>query len=415
MRSLPVLIAAPVLALLTAACSGTTVVVVTATPTVVAEPPAELEATPTAAPIVAPTATSIPATATPIPAPTATPTPAPTATPTPVPTATPTPVPTATPTSVPTATPTSVPTATPTSVPTVTPTSAPTATPTSAPTATPTSVPTATPTPVPTATHTATPTPVPSPWSDFSGEWLASGVQYSGASTNAIRTEGKRDYADDPSLFIRCDSSGETDIYVHWDSYVGADSQVVYRLDDDDLMRRTWSEGASLESTFVLYPDDVDNIIVGLLGASLFTVRVQAPLGSITAQFNVSGLRTGLQGTLCEDRFAFNDASSVTQRGQGSKQLFFALPPGLWFATMKISGNSGHFSATVYAGHVDRNIEELSDYERIVLLDLVGLLFNEIEDSYEGKVIHRSSGGDFTLHVKAGDAAVWSIVFEPYR
>jgi len=101
---------------------------------------------------------------------------------------------------------------------------------------------------------------------------------------------GAGTYSDPVRLVIRF-QSGETEVYIVWNSYLGDDVRVTSRIGKQPSDTSKWSESSDSKASF--YPDDPIELIKNLEGVDTYVAKV-TPFGEnpITAIFDVRGLKS---------------------------------------------------------------------------------------------------------------------------
>ena len=106
----------------------------------------------------------------------------------------------------------------------------------------------------------------------------------------------------DPIIFYARCQSNTTEVYVHWDTYVGDDSRSAYstwknvtvRIGSRPAETQRWSVSTSNDATFAPYW--AGDLLKDMLGADRLVLQM-TPYGEspITAEFNTSGLHVVLE------------------------------------------------------------------------------------------------------------------------
>ena len=103
-----------------------------------------------------------------------------------------------------------------------------------------------------------------------------------------VAGEGASSFNRPIALILRC-GSGETQVYINWNDYLGSSARVTYRVGSLDAETRSW--GLSTDSQATFYPRDEVDFINSLMGASSFIAQVtpynESPK---TAIFDTAGL-----------------------------------------------------------------------------------------------------------------------------
>lgn len=99
--------------------------------------------------------------------------------------------------------------------------------------------------------------------------------------------EGENEYGDKIGLVIRGEPD-KAEVYIRWETYLGSDTIVTLRIDDNEAESKTWSISTNNESSF--YPSNEIELIKELFNADKMVVRT-TPYGdnTITATFDISG------------------------------------------------------------------------------------------------------------------------------
>jgi len=126
-----------------------------------------------------------------------------------------------------------------------------------------------------------------------SGKWIVS------SKTNPIddsktvtlvlpADEGKGRMGDPVSLIIRC-KSGEIEIYISWNQYLGSEAHIISRVGSKEAQRDEWSLSTDSQASF--YPNRPIPFIKDLLASDRFVAQVTPYSESpVTAVFDVKGL-----------------------------------------------------------------------------------------------------------------------------
>jgi type VI secretion system protein VasI len=101
--------------------------------------------------------------------------------------------------------------------------------------------------------------------------------------------EGAGTFGEPVHLFIRF-QSGETEVYINWNSYLGDNVYVTSRIGKQSAESAKWSESSDSKASF--YPDDPKELIRGLEEVDSYVAKV-TPFNEnpITAIFDIRGLK----------------------------------------------------------------------------------------------------------------------------
>lgn len=101
-----------------------------------------------------------------------------------------------------------------------------------------------------------------------------------------------------PALIVRCKSK-LPEIFIAWNDYLGDESVVTVRIDDNEPKSSSWSQSTDQSATFAFQPAD---FLASILDASRVSARITPyHSGPVTANFPISGLKgvMATNGDLC--------------------------------------------------------------------------------------------------------------------
>ena len=126
-----------------------------------------------------------------------------------------------------------------------------------------------------------------------SGKWVVSSktnpIDDSETITLLLQAdEGKGMMGEPVSLIIRC-KSGEIELFISWNRYLGSEAYVIYRVGSYEAQRDMWSLSSNSQASF--YPNKPVLLIRSLLASDRFVAQVTPYSESpITAVFDIKGL-----------------------------------------------------------------------------------------------------------------------------